>query len=156
MTNKILSLLALLILTGCSSLNPLSLFGGGGGPNVAANTQLGAENTQAAVAYDTTNETSTEAGRDVIQTEVLKEIEASGTVGAIKVLNTNVPFWYIVFLILGWMLPSPMEIWRGFINILSSIFSRNKNKHPMPPVYEPLDDIDYRERDRRSYNRRGW
>jgi len=151
MTNKILSLLALLLLTGCSSLNPLSFFGGGGGPNVAANTQLGAENTQAAVAYDTTNETSTEAGRDVIQTEVLKEIEASGTVGAIKVLNTNVPFWYIVFLILGWMLPSPIEIWRGFINMISSIFNRNKSEQPMSPVYESLDD-----RDRRSYNKRGW
>jgi hypothetical protein len=40
-----LALSSLLLLTGCGGLNPISLLTGGG-PNVAANVQAGAENNQ--------------------------------------------------------------------------------------------------------------
>lgn len=92
-------LIVLLGLTGCGG-GPLSLLTGGG-PNIAANTQAGKENTQQAVAV----QQRTEAGRDIIQqtspvvAENVKEVNIQQT-----------PMWIIVLLVLGWLLPSPNEI----------------------------------------------
>jgi hypothetical protein len=97
---RILLLVALLALSGCGG--PLSLLTGGG-PNVAANVQIGKENTQQVVAV----QQKTEAGRDVIQqtspvvAENIKEVNIQQT-----------PLWILVLLILGWLLPSPNEIAR--------------------------------------------
>ena len=94
-------LLIVLLLAGCGS-SPLNLLTGGG-TNVAANTQIGKENTQQAVAQ----QTKTEAGRDVIQqtspviAEQIKEVNIQQT-----------PLWMLILLILGWLLPSPNEIAR--------------------------------------------
>ena len=49
MANRLAILLLIVTLTGCSGL-PLGLLGGGG-PNVAANTQIGKENRQTAVGF---------------------------------------------------------------------------------------------------------
>jgi hypothetical protein len=98
---RILLLVALLALSGCGG--PLSLLTGGG-PNVAANVQIGKENTQQVVAV----QQKTEAGRDVIQqtspvvAENIKEVTIQQT-----------PMWMLILLILGWLLPSPNEIARG-------------------------------------------
>lgn len=98
---RVLLLVALLALSGCGK-GPLSLLTGGG-PNVAAQTQIGKENTQQAVAV----QQKTEAGRDVIQqtspvvAENIKEVNIQQT-----------PMWILVLLILGWLLPSPNEIAR--------------------------------------------
>ena len=71
-------LLLCFLLAGCLP-SPLSLLsGGGGGPTVNSNAQIGKENKQAVVTYE--EETVTSAGRDVITTEVLKEVE-TGNVG---------------------------------------------------------------------------
>ena len=94
-------LLIVLLLAGCGS-SPLNLLTGGG-TNVAANTQIGKENTQQAVV----NQTKTEAGRDVLQqtspviAEQIKEVNIQQT-----------PLWMLLLLILGWLLPSPNEIAR--------------------------------------------
>jgi hypothetical protein len=75
----------------------------GGGPNVAAQTQIGKENTQQAVALQQT----TEAGRDIIQ--------QTSPVVADNIKEVNIqqtPLWILVLLILGWLLPSPNEIAR--------------------------------------------
>lgn len=108
------SLLLILFLSGC--VNPMSLLTGGG-PNVAANVQAGAENNQALSQVD--NSTASEAGRDVITVTELEPLNTSGPVGSIQVMNQDVPFWVIVLLILGWVLPSPREIWRGFLKTIT-------------------------------------
>jgi hypothetical protein len=99
---KYLALVLITVLTACGA-SPLNLLTGGG-PNVAANVQAGKENTQQAVAQ----QTRTEAGRDVIQqnspviADQIKEVNVQQT-----------PFWMLILLILGWLLPSPNEIARG-------------------------------------------
>jgi hypothetical protein len=70
------------------------------------------------------------AGRDVIQTEVIKEVE-TGKVENLDIINTNIPPWVILLLILGWLLPTPTEIARGFINFVLRLFGRKDN-----PKYE--------------------
>lgn len=98
---RILPLLALLTLVGCGG--PLSLLTGGG-PNIAANTQVGKENVQQVVA----NQTEVEAGRDVIQQSASLVAE---NVKEVTIQQT--PIWMIVLLVLGWLFPSPNEIARS-------------------------------------------
>ena len=98
---KVLALILVLLLAGCGG--PLS-FLTGGGPNLAANVQAGKENTQQVVG----NQTSTEAGRDIVQQDTpviadnIKEVTIQQT-----------PLWMMLLLILGWLLPSPNEISRS-------------------------------------------
>lgn len=94
-------------LAGCGGL-PLGLLGGGG-PNVAANTQVGAENRQAVSSM----EFGDTAGRDI----VTKEIDA-GQVGTLTVKNENIPPWVFLLALLGWLAPSPGEIGRGFYRLM--------------------------------------
>jgi hypothetical protein len=97
---KWLTLVLFVVLAGCGG--PLSLLTGGG-PNVAANTQAGKENTQQVVAV----QQQTEAGRDVIQQD--------NPVVADQIKEVNIqqtPLWMIILLVLGWLLPSPNEIAR--------------------------------------------
>jgi|TARA_R100000951_G_scaffold18675_2_gene15158 hypothetical protein len=109
-----------LFLSGCG-LNSLGLLGGGGGPTVNSNAQIGKENKQAVVTYE--EETSTSAGRDVITTEVIKEVEA-GPVDKLTISNQNIPPWVMLLLILGWLLPTPTEIGRSIANFILALFNR--------------------------------
>ena len=99
---KPLVLILIFTLSACG-VSPLNLLTGGG-PNVAANVQAGKENTQQAVGQ----QTRTDAGRDVVQqtspviAEQIKEVNIQQT-----------PFWMLILLVLGWLLPSPNEIARG-------------------------------------------
>jgi starvation-inducible outer membrane lipoprotein len=98
-----------LVLTGCGAL-PLGMLGGGG-PNVAANVQAGKENTQQLVA----NQERTEAGRDII-TET-KQVDAA-SVETVTINNfADIPIWYWIAFMIGWMAPSPPEMLRGFIGL---------------------------------------
>lgn len=115
-------LVLILLLSGCG-LNPIGFLGGGGGPTVNSNAQLGKENKQAVVTYE--EETSTSAGRDVIQTETIKEVEA-GPVEKLLINNENIPPWVMLLLILGWLLPTPTEIGRGLFQILTFPFRRRE------------------------------
>lgn len=95
-----------LLLAGC--LNPMSLLGGGG-PNVAANVQAGAEN----------NQTGAQVG-DITKAEtVYSGVAPSGSVGSLNISNQDIPVWVILLLILGWVLPSPREIWIGLLKTLT-------------------------------------
>ena len=96
-------------LTGCGA-SPLSLLTGGG-PNVAAQVQMGKENNQAVVSQTT----RTEAGRDVNQAQVQADEVKEVTI-------QEVPPWVVLLLILGWLLPSPNEIGRWITNL----FTRRK------------------------------
>ncbi len=112
----------LFFLSGCglSALNPFS----GGGPTVNSNAQIGAENRQAVMSVEQTEEVT--AGRDVVQTEIVKEVE-TGSVETLEIFNTNIPPWVIVLLILGWLLPTPTEMVRGFTNFVLTLFGRKDN-----------------------------
>ena len=113
-------LLLVLFLSSCG-LSTLLPLGGSGGPTVNSNAQIGKENKQAVVTYE--EETVTSAGRDVITTEVIKEVEA-GPVEKLLISNQNIPPWVMLLLILGWLLPTPTEIGRGIINFILALFGR--------------------------------
>lgn len=105
---KLLAPLTLvLLLSGCLG-NPLS-FLGGGGPNVAANVQAGAEN----------NQTGAQVG-DIIKADTVNSgVSPSGSVGSFNISNQAIPVWVILLLILGWILPSPREIWVGILKTIT-------------------------------------
>jgi hypothetical protein len=111
-------LVVCLLLSGCG-LSSLGLLGGGGGPTVNSNAQIGKENKQAVVTYE--EEESNNAGRDII-TET-KEIEA-GPVEKLLISNQNIPPWVMLLLILGWLLPTPTEIGRAMANFVLALFRR--------------------------------
>ena len=116
-------LVLFLFLSGCG-LTSLLPFGGSGGPTVNSNAQIGKENRQSVVSVEQKEEVT--AGRDVVQTEIIKEVE-TGTVENLDIINTNIPPWVILLLILGWLLPTPTEIARGFVNFGLRLFGRKDN-----------------------------
>ena len=120
-------LILTLFLSGCGLSTLLSL-GGSGGPTVNSNAQVGKENRQSVMSVEQSEEVS--AGRDVIQTEIIKEVE-TGSVGSLDIINTNIPPWVMLLLILGWLLPTPTEIGRGIMNFILTLFGRKNN-----PKYE--------------------
>lgn len=101
----VLLLASTLMLPSCSKLSPLDLLSGG--PNVAANTQVGKENIQAVSSQTTRSEAK--AGDNSTIKQSTAQI-ASEKVDTINVQQT--PVWMIVLLVLGWLLPSPNEIGR--------------------------------------------
>jgi len=105
----------LLCLTLSACLNPMSLLGGGGGgPTVNANTQVGKENNQSAI------DQSRDIEAENVQVDESKgSFNLAGSVDSVKVLNQDIPTWVILMMILGWMLPSPIEIWRGFLKTIT-------------------------------------
>jgi len=121
---KILGSLCLILLLSSCGLTNLPFFGGGGGPTVNSNAQIGKENKQAVVTYE--EEETNNAGRDVIKTEVLKEVE-TGTVEELKINNTNIPVWVMLLLLLGWLLPTPTQIGQGIYSLLTLPFKRKNN-----------------------------
>ena len=120
-------LILTLFLSGCGLSTLLSL-GGSGGPTVNSNAQIGKENRQSVMSVEQSEEVS--AGRDVIQTEIIKEVE-TGSLGSLDIINTNIPPWVMLLLILGWLLPTPTEIGRGIMNFILTLFGRKNN-----PKYE--------------------
>ena len=120
-------LILTLFLSGCGLSTLLSL-GGSDGPTVNSNAQIGKENRQSVMSVEQSEEVS--AGRDVIQTEIIKEVE-TGSVGSLDIINTNIPPWVMLLLILGWLLPTPTEIGRGIMNFILTLFGRKDN-----PKYE--------------------
>ena len=113
-------LILVLFLSGCG-LSTLGLLGGSDGPTVNSNAQIGAENRQAVMSVEQTEEVT--AGRDVVNTEVLKEIET----GMVEKLNIqNIPPWVMILLLLGWLLPTPTEMGRGIFNFVLLLFGRQK------------------------------
>ena len=106
-----------LFLSGCGLSSLGLLTGGGGGPTVNSNAQIGKENRQTGLSF----EEEITAGRDVVS----KEIE-TGSVDSLNILNTNIPPWVIILLILGWLLPTPTEMGRGLLNFFLLLFKREK------------------------------
>ena len=108
-------LLLLLVLTStvsCSSLGPLSLLTGGG-PKVAANTQIGKENNQGI------NTTIDNSVRPVARPSApVDTIDQSNN----TTNNTEIDPLLLFLLIIGWLAPSPSEIGRSILGL----FKRKK------------------------------
>lgn len=116
---RVIAVLLISSLSGCGLAGLPFFSGGGGGPTVNSNAQIGKENRQAAVTF----EEETTAGRDVIQTT--KEVEA-GPVEKLLISNENIPPWVMLLLILGWLLPTPTEMGRGLFQMLTFPFRRRE------------------------------
>lgn len=103
---KYILLLLPLFLTGCSALGLVSAVLPDGGTDVNANAQIGAENTQQIVAQQNSSEIN--AG-SVVQNTI-----------------QDIPPWVMILLILGWLLPSPQEIFSGLLYAIDRILGRTK------------------------------
>jgi len=102
---KYLLLVGVLFLTGCSALdfipNPFD-----GGTDVNTNAQVGAENTQQIVANQSTESINAQS---VVQNTI-----------------QDIPPWVMILLILGWLLPSPQEIFKGLLYFIDRLLGRTK------------------------------
>lgn len=108
----LLAFSGILLMVGCSG--PLDLLTGGG-PNIAANTQVGKTNTQTLGQTNLTEQSIVRPqARDIRQSADTNKV-SSDTVETVVV--NEVPMWVILLLILGWLLPSPGEIGRSLVNI---------------------------------------
>lgn len=94
-----------LFLSSCSNV-PLKLLSGGSGTNVAANTQIGKENTQNLGVITTTQP------KLRVEAPVDKIVQDTSTT---KI--TEVDPLMLLLLVLGWLAPSPSEIGRGFLRL---------------------------------------
>ena len=106
--------IGLVSLTACSGMAPLSLLTGGG-PNVAANTQLGQENNQTLGVSNTTSTTVKDVEGPVQVSNDKNEVKTDS--GSVTVNKTEVDPLLILLLILGWVLPSPQELVRSFLSL---------------------------------------
>ena len=78
-----------LLLSGCSAMDLLSL-GSGGGPSLEVDTTLGDKN---------------------------QEVQVGDKAESITNVQ-EVPMEFMLLMVLGWLLPSPGEMWRGFVGVL--------------------------------------
>ena len=102
-----------LLLSGCgiSSLIPF----GGGGTNVAANTQLGQEN------YQGVTTSVDRSVRPVLRPEgPVETVQQDNS----TTNNTEIDPLLLILLVLGWLAPSPNEIARG----IRSLFTRKETR----------------------------
>jgi hypothetical protein len=117
LSSRLLLLLLVLTSTVSCSSGALGILTGGG-PNVAANTQVGKTNTQT---IGTTN--NVEQRLEVGVAERINQANDNNKVKADSVQTVvvnEVPVWVILLLLLGWLLPSPNEMGRW----IRSPFSR--------------------------------
>ena len=118
-------LVLFLFLSGCglSTLSGLMSGGGGSGTNVNSNAQIGKENRQTGVSFE--EETNTNAGRDII-TKVEENPLRMGAVEDLLIKNQNIPPWVMLLIILGWLLPTPTEIFRSVRDFFLDLFGRRR------------------------------
>lgn len=122
--------MTLVALTGCSGLSPLTALGG---KPVGVNAQLGKENEQVIgvkteatygnnsfVAPPAPVEVTTSV-RPVARPTSVNQVQAQeNNVKADTVENITVhevPPWIVLVALLGWLLPTPSQIGRSFINL---------------------------------------
>ena len=113
-------LLLLLVLIGSGNLvtgckGPLSLLTGGG-PNVAANTQVAKTATQTIGSTTVTGDQKIEnsSGHMVQIQEQQTKLVAENVD---KVTINETPIWMIVLLIIGWILPTPNQIAKSILGL---------------------------------------
>ena len=109
--NIALLLLSLNTLVGCSALSSLSMLAGGGTPTLGIEATLG-DKEEAVVG----------------QLGSSQEIAVESVTGGITTNNTqDIPMEYMLLMILGWVLPSPMEIVKNTGSFIKSLFGRKNH-----------------------------
>ena len=75
-------------------------------------------------------ETTSTAGRDIVRTETIKEVEL-GPAENVTVNNQDVPMWVILLAIIGWLLPTPTQmglaLWNAIL-VLTMPLSRLRKR----------------------------
>jgi len=124
----LLVLCGIILLQGCTALGLVkAVMPGNSGTDVNANAQVGKENTQQVVANQQNTKIEGE-NVNVSQKENDTSINTS-KVDSLVQNNTNVPMWYLLLLVLGWLLPSPQEIWAGFVSSMERLlYGKKPNK----------------------------
>lgn len=122
--NKLLTILLICGIIGLQGCSALKLLRGGSGVN--ANAQIGKENTQQAVVNQENTKIEGE-NVNVSQKENDTSINTS-KVDSLVQNNTNVSMWFLLLLVLGWLLPSPQEIWAGLVNSIERIIHGSNRK----------------------------
>ena len=123
----LLVLCGIILLQGCTALGLVkAVMPGKSGTSVNANAQVGKENTQQVVANQQNTKIEGE-NVNVSQKETDTSINTS-KVDSLVQNNTNVPMWYLLLLVLGWLLPSPQEIWAGFVSSMERLIHGKKPK----------------------------
>ena len=119
----VIMLLCIMPLSGCLGTGFVvsKLIGGGksSGPTVNADVQAGKNNTKAVVSNSESTETKAGDNATITNTKVESQLAPQGNVDSINVMNQDIPLWMILLLVLGWVLPSPIEIWRGFLKTIT-------------------------------------
>lgn len=108
---KLYTLLLYTVLTGCAALGATSVLTDALSPSdgVSVEAQVGKENTKQIVGQQ--NETTNDVGGDQ---------------NTVTVMNQNIPMWYILLLVLGWMLPSPSAIWEAVSRLFRGRYENSK------------------------------
>ena len=112
-----------ILLSGCS---PLSMLSSALSPAPAVDVQAGKTNEKTVGAKIDTGD-SVEG-----ETVTVHKAEKFANVTATELIHDErVPWWVWLMMILGWVLPSPIEIWRGLGNLMLNArdFFADK-KHP--------------------------
>ena len=123
----LLVLCGITLIQGCTALGLVkAVMPGNSGTSVNANAQVGKENTQQVVANQQNTKIEGE-NVNVSQKETDTSINTS-KVDSLVQNNTNVPMWYLLLLVLGWLLPSPQEIWAGFVSSMERLLYGKKPK----------------------------
>ena len=124
----LLLICGIILLQGCTALGLVkAVMPGKSGTDVNANAQVGKENTQQVVANQQNTKIEGE-NVNVSQKETDTSINTS-KVDSLVQNNTNVPMWYLLLLVLGWLLPSPQEIWAGFVSSMERLlYGKKPNK----------------------------
>jgi len=119
----VILVLCIMPLSGCLGTGFVvsKLLGGGksSGPTVNADVQVGKNNTKALVSNSESTDTKAGDNAVITNTKVESQLAPSGNVDSINVMNQDIPLWMILLLVLGWILPSPIEIWRGFLKTIT-------------------------------------
>ena len=119
----VILVLCIMPLSGCLGTGFIvsKIMGGGksSGPTVNADVQVGKNNTKALVSNSESTDTKAGDNAVITNTKVESQLAPSGNVDSINVMNQDIPLWMILLLVLGWVLPSPIEIWRGFLKTIT-------------------------------------
>ena len=119
----IILVLCIMPLSGCLGTGFIvsKIMGGckSSGPTVNADVQVGKNNTKALVSNSESTDTKAGDNAVITNTKVESQLAPSGNVDSINVMNQDIPLWMILLLVLGWILPSPIEIWRGFLKTIT-------------------------------------
>ena len=117
---KIIILLIMSIaITGCSALDVVKMFTpGNDGLNI--DTTLKVDTADGDINKTEDVNTNLQVG-DQSTDSVGRDKAGVDKIDGNKIVNYTNDWWMIVLLVLGWVLPSPQEMWKGFINMFKGL-----------------------------------